>query len=1351
MSVSKDEVVAAYRAILGREPEGELVVEGHTRSESLEELLKSFVESEEFTARMRFTYEKYSSDAPAQKHLTHGELAAWEQAARLSRNSVDHNRGDGDAWMRYGRALKELAQFDLAESAYRRAIELKNEDPDAYIQLGDVLNRLDRSAEAQKMYIAAYRLDPNSRVAAARLRTLTPEIASHAFDVSHASDLDRQVDDPAQPLGTERLEWMTARGLPIRRKQKEETSCAEPPSERRSFERVPRALALISTRNFLPFARLTAETFRLHHPEFEIFLLLVDEQDGNDPEIGEGHIIRLRDIDLAHPGWYAAKFTASEFANALKPSFLKYLSCFADKAIYLDCDIAVFSRLTELVTAMESQDLVLIPHMLTPLPKPEHYHTHPTRADIFNSGLVNAGCFAIDLAKTGEFLDFWETAVLEPGAFFDEAGYQTDQQYLNWALIKVRNTGLIRDDRYNVAYWNLHERDLCVMTVDQTRQFMVGGRPLGFFHFSGYDIDDRLTLSRHDARSQVYNLPAVAEILNWYSEQIFASPLAKLLGEPYRYDYLANGFFLSPFVRRLLKRHERFAPKIELGSAEDADSLCAFLMDPLPATASFLPLALAEIYDNRPDLGAQWPGAHTTIAPDELRWWFFRHAGDEYPIQFLIDQFRRSLVSDSSFGFAKQIATLPGLGGLRFLGEERGTAARKLRAAGEPGMAQTLLETRTEWIYFSDLEAAFAIYENRPDLQSLFPDIYWDDLDAFSNWLDRRAPQIHGCQTGLGQRLKRCGRGASLARIYSFLARREDVARRSQDSLLTDNPEPVFRELIRAAGDGMEFDVDDVVVFRRLHRARRHLLVPLYLELPLVRERPESSRVAGKNLAVLPDSVRHSPWALRGAEIHAALFDPVEARIDDELRHSDPTRPREVSEWLRTSWRQSDSHGAGASLHNRSSVRVAGLGKFVASDLALRPNAQSHKHAVNVFGFFASDIGVGESSRGLACAISLVRPVNRVPTWTGQVREGTELSSLFQRFDHLADTNVFVSYPHQVEDILGRLRREHFSGRRNVAHLAWEQKDANPWWRTVYDRYDEIWAISDFAATAFWEFFPGRVRVVPNVLAFDEFPVRPETMEARLTREQIQFLFVFDANSSIERKNPEAVLAAFERAFKDTPLAPHVRLTLKVAGMHRTDHAERVERLMRRAAATGLTITFDGRQLSRSELLGMVAEADCYVSLHHAEGFGYTMAEAMFYGVPVIASGYSGNLQYMSTDNSFLVPCKEVFVKTADGPFQRGSMWGDPDIDVAAELMRRAVEDRSTFRDVGRRGRETVIRTLSATSVAETIRPFFDTPPTTTRLGIETDSHPNAQSPGGDIHRDRATWRTRAGQSQTLQ
>lgn len=321
------------------------------------------------------------------------------------------------------------------------------------------------------------------------------------------------------------------------------------------------------------------------------------------------------------------------------------------------------------------------------------------------------------------------------------------------------------------------------------------------------------------------------------------------------------------------------------------------------------------------------------------------------------------------------------------------------------------------------------------------------------------------------------------------------------------------------------------------------------------------------------------------------------------------------------------------------------------------------------------------------------------------MQEGIALRDLFQEFDYLSDTNVFVTYPHQSEDLFEMIRPEQLICRRNIAHLAWEQKDVNCWWQAVYDRYDEIWAISEFAATPFREMFSGRVSVVPNVLDFDEFSNCDEASSRRLKSDVVKFLFVFDAGSSMERKNPEGVIDAFTRAFKGTANAHRVQLTLKISGMARPEHSERVERLRRNAYASGLSIQFEGGQLTRETALRLIADADCYVSLHHAEGFGYTMAEAMAYGVPVIASGYSGNLEYMTPHNSFLVACKESFVRNADGPFQRGSIWGDPDIDIAAELMRHVVEAPSDAIAMGERGRISVVNQLSAKAIAERIRP----------------------------------------------
>jgi glycosyltransferase involved in cell wall biosynthesis len=1077
--------------------------------------------------------------------------------------------------------------------------------------------------------------------------------------------------------------------------------------------RVKNCLALIATRNYLPFAELAAQSFLQHHKEFAVFLLLVDGEPADATLFAEGELILLSDLGLESVGWCAAKFNATEFVNSLKPAFLSFLGGFVDQAIYLDSDILVFSRFTELIEALESKDLVLIPHMLTPLPRPEQFWTHPNNGDVFNAGLVNAGCFGIRLGQCAEFLQFWQEANIAPGAFYHPAGYQTDQQHLNWALVMVPGVGLLRDTRYNVAYWNIHERNLRLKgSWGGQPVFEIDGEPLGFFHFSGYDIDDKFRLSRHDSRYSVYDLPAVAEILSWYSDQLLSSPIARLRHEGYKFDRLPNGFAITGFVRELLKKYEAYAPKIDLTTRAGADLLCGFLMDPLAATGSMLPLIAAAIYEARPDLQASFPGAHTALSPAAFMRWFFRHAGEEYGLQLLVDRFRRTLVSDSLVGFAEQTSRLIGNSPRRqFLGPDRREVAEYLRRVDQDDIAVDLLELRNEWYFFTDLGAIFVLYHHRQDLKSTYPDILGSDHEQFVAWLSRHSAEEHNLPLSAVSDFAVRTADGCLARIFSYLARREDIAEASGNSLLSDDPEPALRTLIRGAAEGLEYDLGDIEILRFICFTSRHLLIPLYLELPFVRRQPTSCRLPTNNLAVLPEKIRSMDWARRGGEIHASCFDRFEAQLEDEVRRdrvASSSPEGDVLEFLRTA---DDGRRAAVKVRElayRAAARCFPVDDAAARRLNGRLNDRELAPAVNVFGHFYADTGVGESARGLACAISLLRPVNQVPVYTGHVQRGVGLSSLFQRYDYLSDTNVFVSYPHERGDLLGMTPPQYSRARRNIIHLAWEQKDANPWWKVVYDRYDEIWVISEFSATPFRRMFPERVKVVPNVLRFPEYPHCETEHRNRLKGDRLKFLFIFDANSSMERKNPEGVIDAFVKAFKGTRHEQRVRLTLKVGGLYRPEHSRRVEHLMGMARVSGLQIEFDGRQLSRDALMRLIAAADCYISLHRAEGFGYTMAEAMFFGVPVIASGYSGNLEYMNSTNSFLVPCEEAFVRNAEGPFQRGSVWGEPSVEEAAVLMQFVAEKPLDALAVGELGRRTVIERLSAAAVAETIRCSFD-------------------------------------------
>jgi glycosyltransferase involved in cell wall biosynthesis len=117
-----------------------------------------------------------------------------------------------------------------------------------------------------------------------------------------------------------------------------------------------------------------------------------------------------------------------------------------------------------------------------------------------------------------------------------------------------------------------------------------------------------------------------------------------------------------------------------------------------------------------------------------------------------------------------------------------------------------------------------------------------------------------------------------------------------------------------------------------------------------------------------------------------------------------------------------------------------------------------------------------------------------------------------------------------------------------------------------------------------------------------------------------------------------------------------------------------------------------------------MAAADAYVSLHRAEGYGLTMAEAMMLGKPVIATGYSGNLEFMDDGNSLLVPFSKVRIPVGLRPYPAGAMWANPDVEAAAAAMLRLATDPAAGVELGARARADVLEHHSPDRRADALR-----------------------------------------------
>ncbi len=273
-----------------------------------------------------------------------------------------------------------------------------------------------------------------------------------------------------------------------------------------------------------------------------------------------------------------------------------------------------------------------------------------------------------------------------------------------------------------------------------------------------------------------------------------------------------------------------------------------------------------------------------------------------------------------------------------------------------------------------------------------------------------------------------------------------------------------------------------------------------------------------------------------------------------------------------------------------------------------------------------------------------------------------------------------------------------FWDRSNIGYWAWELRTFPPVWRESFCCFDEIWVPSTFCLDAVSRVSPIPVVRIPHSvqenIAYDTnctrsgFGIGPDTFV---------LLFFFDFHSVMERKNPLGLLEAFRRAF--TP-EQDALLLIKCSGSD-FDPSSRV-RLQE--ACQGTNVRLYDAVISRPAVNSLMSICDTYVSLHRSEGFGLTLAEAMNMGKPVIATAYSGNMDFMTASNSFPVKYRLIEIEKNHGPYMKGCEWAEPDLDHAAELMRYIYAHRDQAAQVGKRAQQDVRSQLHPQTVGRMIR-----------------------------------------------
>lgn len=362
-----------------------------------------------------------------------------------------------------------------------------------------------------------------------------------------------------------------------------------------------------------------------------------------------------------------------------------------------------------------------------------------------------------------------------------------------------------------------------------------------------------------------------------------------------------------------------------------------------------------------------------------------------------------------------------------------------------------------------------------------------------------------------------------------------------------------------------------------------------------------------------------------------------------------------------------------------------------------RGDSRDYKLGVNVVGYFSSELGMGELGRIVIKAVEQSGlPFSTLTSNRNQSRKSHKHEDLnpTQRLP----INIFVINADQMANWQEFPEFREISKFPTVGVWAWELEDFPDQFAEVFDGLEEVWTISEFARKAIQQQTKKPVHVLPMpITRINSAEISDRNPLLESTRGTPYFLAIFDFQSSMDRKNPLATIEAFKSAFKQDE---GVKLVIKT--INGNLWPKQMELLSKSILGYPNIQIFD-QYLERSEVLGLMKNALAYVSLHRSEGYGLTLAESMELGTPVIATAYSGNMDFMNEKNSLLVDYDLIEVRDSSGAYVVKSRWADPRIRSAAGHMRSIFEDLMFAKEIGLAGKNSAKNNFELSRTAQFI------------------------------------------------
>ncbi len=302
-----------------------------------------------------------------------------------------------------------------------------------------------------------------------------------------------------------------------------------------------RAICTIIAKNYLAFARTLAQSFLSLHPDYQCYVLIVDDFEGYlSPQDECFEIVRLTDLEIPNLPGFCFKYDVKELCTATKAYLLDYLihKKGIAKLLYLDPDILITGSLDGIYEKLDAYDVILTPHLDADYPDDDLL---PDDGHILRAGQFNLGFIGVNSSGNAQkFLNWWKPKLYQKCVVDLLSGYFVDQKFIDFVPLFFEHVLVEKDSGYNVAYWNLHSRRVRI----EQGQWKCNDGTLYFFHFSGYQPGSN-AISSHIpkslARYGFSNRPDLRKLFADYRELLSANGYQETISWPYTFGYFKSG------------------------------------------------------------------------------------------------------------------------------------------------------------------------------------------------------------------------------------------------------------------------------------------------------------------------------------------------------------------------------------------------------------------------------------------------------------------------------------------------------------------------------------------------------------------------------------------------------------------------------------------------------------------------------------------------------------------------------------------------------------------------------------------------------------------------------------------